>query len=116
MFRRTLGFGVPYFNTFFLKEPLWKKSLDFFLPGYLKAKDRVPSKTLKPKTRNPKPEAGNPKTLNPKPESITGLSHKTAPSVFFCFQVGSWSKCSRSSALHPTWAQKVIPFLFVRVI
>ena len=44
-----LGFGVPYFNTFFLKEPLWNKSLYFFLPGYLKAqfkgsfklKDRV---------------------------------------------------------------------------
>ena len=35
-----LGFGVPYFNTFFLKEPLWKKSLDFFLPGYLKAKSK----------------------------------------------------------------------------
>ena len=32
-----LGFGVPYFNTFFLKEPLWNKSLYFFLPGYLKA-------------------------------------------------------------------------------
>ena len=32
-----LGFGVPYFNTFFLKEPLWKKSLYFFLPDYLKA-------------------------------------------------------------------------------
>ena len=29
-----LGFGVPYFNTFFLKEPL---SVYFSLPGYLKA-------------------------------------------------------------------------------
>ena len=35
-----LGFGVPYFNTFFLKEPLWNKSLYFFLPGYLKAQFR----------------------------------------------------------------------------
>ena len=34
----SLGFGVPYFNTFFLKEPLWNTSLYFFLPGYLKAK------------------------------------------------------------------------------
>ena len=32
-----LGFGVPYFNTFFLKEPLWNTSLYMFLPGYLKA-------------------------------------------------------------------------------
>ena len=32
-----LGFGVLYFNTFFLKELLWNKSLYFFLPGYLKA-------------------------------------------------------------------------------
>ena len=32
-----LGFGVPYFNTFFLKEPLWNY---FFLPGYLKAQFR----------------------------------------------------------------------------
>ena len=34
-----LGFGLPYFNTFFLKEPLGNKSLYFFLPGYLKAQD-----------------------------------------------------------------------------
>ena len=32
-----LGFGVPYFNTFFLNGTLMKKSLYFFLPGYLKA-------------------------------------------------------------------------------
>ena len=32
-----LGFGVPYFNTFFLKEPVWNKSWYFFLPGYCKA-------------------------------------------------------------------------------
>ena len=31
-----LGFGVPYFNTFFLKGTTMKK-LSFFLPGYLKA-------------------------------------------------------------------------------
>ena len=36
-----LGFGVPYFNTFFLKEPLWNKSSYFFLPGYLKAQEFV---------------------------------------------------------------------------
>ena len=35
-----LGFGVSYFNTFFLKEPLWNKSLYSFLPGYLKVQDR----------------------------------------------------------------------------
>ena len=33
-----LGFGVPYFNTFFLKGNHYeKKSLYFLLPGYLKA-------------------------------------------------------------------------------
>ena len=32
-----LVFGVPYFNTWFLKEPLRNKSLYFFLPGYFKA-------------------------------------------------------------------------------
>ena len=34
-----LGFGVPYFNAFFLKEPLWKNILYFFLPGYLRAQE-----------------------------------------------------------------------------
>ena len=29
--RSFLSFGVPYFNTFFLKELLWNKSLYFFL-------------------------------------------------------------------------------------
>ena len=40
----SLGFGVPYFNTFFLKEPLWNKSLYFFLPGYLRAQKPTGSK------------------------------------------------------------------------
>ena len=35
-----LGFGVPYLNTFFFKEPEWNKSVYFFLPGYLKAQLR----------------------------------------------------------------------------
>ena len=29
-----LGFGVPYFNTFFLNGTIMKNSLYFFLPGY----------------------------------------------------------------------------------
>ena len=32
-----LGFGVPYFNTFFLKEPLRNTSLYFFSPWLLKS-------------------------------------------------------------------------------
>ena len=32
-----LGFGVPYYNIFFLKGALMNKSLYFFLLGYLKA-------------------------------------------------------------------------------
>ena len=32
-----LGFGVPYFNTFFLKEPLRNRSLYFFSPWLLKS-------------------------------------------------------------------------------
>ena len=35
--KKKLGAGVPYFNTFFLKEPLRNTSLYFFLPGYFKA-------------------------------------------------------------------------------
>ena len=30
-----------YFNTFFLKEPLWNESLYFFLPGCLKAQEQL---------------------------------------------------------------------------
>ena len=47
-----LGFGVPYFNTFLLKEPLWNKSLYFLLPGYLKAQLRRPFTLLTLKARS----------------------------------------------------------------
>ena len=37
-----LGFGVPYFNTFFLNGTLMKyKFIPFFLSGYLKAQKKA---------------------------------------------------------------------------
>ena len=37
---RYLGFGVPYFSTFFLKGTIMKYKFILFLPGYLKAQLR----------------------------------------------------------------------------
>ena len=39
----TLNWALEYHTYFFLKEPLWNKSLYLFLPGYLKAQIMIGS-------------------------------------------------------------------------
>ena len=70
-----LGFGVPYFNTFFLKGTLI--SLYFFLPGYLKAQSKrhqsAPA-SQGPKTPGePKAKAKAKVKAKAKPEAVLGF-------------------------------------------